>query len=56
MSLAGAIFGLGGAIALISYRNKQLYGKQSDVILQQLGRTLAINLVYGLTSPQIDNW
>lgn len=53
---AGAIFGLGGALAVYFARNKEVYGRQSEAVLRQLGRTLLINVVYGLTNPRIDNW
>lgn len=54
--LPGAIFGLGGALAIFFYQNRNLYGERSDFVLRQLGQTLALNVVYGFVSPRIDNW
>lgn len=54
--IAGAIFGIGGALAMFLYRHKEMFGQGSNHMLQQLGRTLAINVVYGLIMPNIDNW
>jgi hypothetical protein len=31
-------------------------GRRSEVVLQQLGVTLAINMAYSLASRRIDNW
>eukprot|EP00873_Tetraselmis_striata_P037345 jgi/Tetstr1/457609/TSEL_044176.t1 len=53
---SGAIFGLGGALAVFFYRHKELLGRRSDYVLQQLGTTLAMNLMFGLMMHNIDNW
>ena len=53
---AGAIFGIGGALAMFLYRHKDFFGQGSNHLLQQLGRTLALNVVYGLIMPNVDNW
>jgi len=53
---SGAIFGLGGALAVFFYRHKDLLGQRSDYVLRQLGTTLAINLMFGLLVHNIDNW
>ena len=54
---AGAIFGLGGALAVYAARHRKIMpGKSGDNLLRSLGQTLAINVVYGLTSPRIDQW
>ena len=54
---AGAIFGLGGALAVYAARHRKILpGKSGDNLLRSLGQTLAINVVYGLTSPRIDQW
>lgn len=53
---AGAVFGLGGALAVFYYRHREILGKHSDVMLQQLRNTLIINLMFGLLSRNIDNW
>ncbi|KAL6781065.1 hypothetical protein ACKKBG_A09650 [Auxenochlorella protothecoides x Auxenochlorella symbiontica] len=56
LGASGAIFGLGGALAIFFYQNRNLYGQRSDFVLRQLGQTLALNVVYGFVSPRIDNW
>ena len=54
---AGAIFGLGGALAVYAARHRKIMpGKSGDNLLRSLGQTLAINVVYGLSSPRIDQW
>lgn len=53
---AGAIFGIGGALAVYYYRNRWAYGKKSDFMLRQLWQTLVMNLAYSLFNPRIDNW
>lgn len=52
----GAIFGIGGAVALFFYRHKTLFGSTSDHILEGLRNSLLMNVVYGLSSRNIDNW
>lgn len=52
----GAIFGIGGALAVYFYRNRALFGKRSDIMLRQLWQTLLLNLMYGAANPRIDNW
>ena len=56
LGASGAVFGVGGALAVYFYRNKGIYGKRSDAVLRQLGNTLFINLVFGMTNARIDNW
>ena len=53
---AGAIFGLGGALAVFVYRHKGIFGKNGEVILKSLGQSLAINVFYGLVAANVDNW
>ena len=53
---AGAIFGIGGALAVFFYRHKEFFGERSDAILRELGQNLAINLAYGLVVSNINNW
>lgn len=53
---AGAIFGLGGALAVYCARHRDLMGSTSDAILRQLGQALALNIAIGFTTPQIDQW
>lgn len=56
LGASGAVFGLGGALAMYFYQNKSLYGKRSDYVLKQLWQTLLINMAYGFANPRIDNW
>lgn len=56
LGASGAIFGVAGAIAVFFQRHKQIFGPHSDEILQNLGRTLAINVAYGFMSRGVDNW
>lgn len=56
MLCAGAIFGLGGALAVYAARHRKLMGSRGDAILQSLGQSLALNLAIGLTTPRIDQW
>eukprot|EP00983_Pelagomonas_calceolata_P080723 1155277-Pelagomonas_calceolata.AAC.5 len=53
---AGALFGLGAALALFYWRHKHLLKGYSDKVLRSLGITLAINLGYSLLVRNIDNW
>lgn len=50
-----AIFGLLGAYAVFIFRNRAVFGRNSQRILRNLGQVLLINLIIGL-SPGIDNW
>lgn len=52
----GAIFGLGGALAVYCARHKEILGSQSDAILQSLGQSLVLNVVIGLSNARIDQW
>ncbi len=52
----GAIFGVGGALAVFCYRHKEFFGQGGDAVLRSLGQNLAMNVVYGLLVPNIDNW
>ena len=54
--LAGAIFGLGGALAVYCARHRELMGKRGDAVLQSLGQSLLLNMAIGLTSPRVDQW
>ena len=56
LGASGAVFGLGGALAMYFYRNKNVYGRRSDYVLKSLWQTLLINVLYGLTNPRIDNF
>lgn len=53
---SSALFGLGAALAMFYWRHRDSMGKRSEVMLQQLGVTLAINVAYSLANRRIDNW
>lgn len=53
---SGAIFGIGGALAVFCYRHKEFFGSGGDAVLKSLGQNLAMNVVYGLVATNIDNW
>lgn len=53
---SGAIFGLGGALAVFFVRHRSYFGKASDAVLASLGQSLAINVVMGLVTANVDNW
>lgn len=53
---SGAIFGIGGALAVFCYRHKEFFGGGGDAVLKSLGQNLAMNVVYGLVATNIDNW
>lgn len=50
-----AIFGLLGSYAVFIFRNRAVFGRNSQRVLRNLGQVLLINLLIGL-SPGIDNW
>lgn len=56
LGASGAVFGVGGALAMFFYRHKDELGRSSDTVLRQLGQSLMMNLMYGLFSSNIDNW
>ena len=56
LGASGAVFGVGGALAVYFYRNRELYGRKSDYMLKSLWQTLLFNLLYGFANPRIDNW
>lgn len=56
LGASGAIFGVGGALAVYFYRHRDIYGTRSDFILKQLWQSLLINLTYGAFNSRIDNW
>ena len=50
-----ATFGLLAAYGILGYRNKQVFGTQSQRIVRNVLQVAAINFIFGL-SPGIDNW
>jgi len=51
-----ALFGLGASLGVFYWRHRHSMGRRSEVVLQQLGVTLAINMAYSMMSKRIDNW
>lgn len=56
LGASGAVFGVGGALLVYFYRNKEIYGKRSEYVLRSLWQTLGFNLLYGFANPRIDNF
>ena len=56
LGASGAVFGVGGALGMYFYQNKEIWGKKADYMLQSLWQTLLMNVLYGLANPRIDNW
>lgn len=57
LGASGAVFGVGGALAMYFWMNKDVFGrKRAEFAIRQLSSTLLINLLYGLANPRIDNW
>jgi membrane associated rhomboid family serine protease len=52
----GAIFGIGGALAVFFYRHRNYFGATSDAVLKALGQSLAINTAMGFAIANVDNW
>ena len=53
---SGAIFGVGGALAVFFWRHRDYFGKASDQVLAQLGQSLALNVGMGFVVANVDNW
>jgi uridine nucleosidase len=53
---SGAIFGVGGALAVFFWRHRDYFGKASDQVLNELGRSLALNVGMGFVVANVDNW
>jgi rhomboid protease GluP len=51
-----AIFGLIGAEGIFLYRNRELFGPQAQRALSNVVFIAAANLLFGATTPGIDNW
>jgi membrane associated rhomboid family serine protease len=51
-----AIFGLLAAEAVYFYQNRALFGGRAGQVLSQIGTIALINIVIGLSAPNIDNW
>ncbi len=53
---SGAIFGLVGALSEYFYRHRRRFGQLGRQRLMNLLVVIGLNLAFGLTTPQIDNW
>jgi len=53
---SGAIFGLIGATTVYFLRYRENFGAQGRAIIQNMLLVIAINLIFGLSVPFIDNW
>lgn len=56
MGASGAIFGMVGAWAAFCVMNESVLGRvNSQRALKNVGQTVMINVLYGMSSSQIDN-
>eukprot|EP01031_Cornospumella_fuschlensis_P031298 gene31298-37826_t len=57
LGASGCVFGLLGAYAVFAYRESQRRGARGSagLVLENLKRTIFINLLYGFSSPHVDN-
>ena len=55
LGASGCTFGLIGALATYSYRNKKVLGPNAEAMLSSLKQTMFINLLYGFSMQGIDN-
>lgn len=55
LGASGCTFGLIGALATYSYRNKKVLGPNAEAMLSSLKQTMLINLLYGFSMQGIDN-
>lgn len=53
---SGAIFGLVGALTVYFLRYRDQFGARAKAILQNMVVIIAINFIFGLSAPGIDNW
>ena len=53
---SGAIFGLAGAITVYFLKYRENFGAQGKAILQNMLFIIVINMVFGLSVGNIDNW
>ncbi|KAF8059361.1 RBL10 [Scenedesmus sp. PABB004] len=56
MGASGALFGLGAALGVFYWRHRDIFGRRSESVLQQLGVCLAINVAFAATQKGIDGW
>lgn len=53
---SGAIFGLVGALVVYFLRYRDQFGVRARAVLQNMLVIIAVNFVFGLSAPGIDNW
>jgi membrane associated rhomboid family serine protease len=53
---SGAVFGLMGAYYAFLSQNERLLGRSGQDAMSRVSGTLAMNVLFGLASPGIDNW
>jgi rhomboid protease GluP len=53
---SGAIFGLAGATTIYFLRYRENFGARGRAILQNMLLVIGINLLFGMTAQNIDNW
>lgn len=56
LGASGAVFGLMGAYYACLSQNEDIFGKSGERMMGRVGGSLAINIFFGLMSPNIDNW
>mmetsp|Transcript_14209 Transcript_14209/g.20300 ORF Transcript_14209/g.20300 Transcript_14209/m.20300 type:complete len:404 (-) Transcript_14209:13-1224(-) len=56
LGASGAVFGLMGAYYTFLSRNESLFGRSGQLQMESVTGTLAMNVIFGLMSPGIDNW
>jgi membrane associated rhomboid family serine protease len=56
LGASGAVFGLMGAYYTFLSRNEQFFGESGQLMMGRVGTTLTMNILFGLASPNIDNW
>ncbi len=56
LGASGAVFGLMGAYYAFLSQNERLLGRSGQNAMSRVSGTLAMNVLFGLSSPRIDNW
>eukprot|EP00551_Chaetoceros_affinis_P010257 CAMPEP_0203677934 /NCGR_PEP_ID=MMETSP0090-20130426/30054_1 /ASSEMBLY_ACC=CAM_ASM_001088 /TAXON_ID=426623 /ORGANISM="Chaetoceros affinis, Strain CCMP159" /LENGTH=398 /DNA_ID=CAMNT_0050544981 /DNA_START=38 /DNA_END=1234 /DNA_ORIENTATION=- len=56
LGASGAVFGLMGAYYAFLSQNERILGRSGQNAMSRVSGTLAMNVLFGLSSPRIDNW
>lgn len=56
LGASGAVFGLMGAYYAFLSQNERLLGRSGQDAMGRVSGTLGMNILFGLSSPSIDNW